>query len=497
MAPPDEKTDADGISGRVVRALRARKPLWRFLEEFCRGAERAGGKPYLVGGFVRDLAEGCRGKDVDLMVSGMEFQTLGRLLRSLRSKGLGIRRVIPVGKAFAVYKVAAAWAGDDIDVALARSERSTGPGHREFDVRTKDVGAREDAARRDFTINSLLFALRTERGRLTGELLDFFGGMADLRSRSIRGVGNPEDRFREDPLRMLRAIRQKNERQGYSIEKETWAAIRRVAPELLATIPGERIAGELLRSFAACPAGTVEDLHRSGILSVIFPEARASGKTPARIKRRLAILEKRLGRPLPETPLLAGLLADAAELECEARMREYARHASKAKISSLPRGEEMRLFRLPRTESIVRRLHFPQVREVVRMLEDLARLERYRLLKCPHARVESIFGRWENPSHLLSLYEANRVAAMRKPVNFRPLLKIAALHPPLLSGQDLLRLGIPASPRLEAALDEVREAVLTGKAKNRNDAISLALSISRAGKEARPKEFQQRKSQAE
>jgi hypothetical protein len=157
----------------------------------------------------------------------------------------------------------------------------------------------------------------------------------------------------------------------------------------------------------------------------------------------------------------------------------------------------MRLFRLPRTESIVRRLHFPQVREVVRMLEDLARLEHYRLLKCPHARVESIFGRWEDPSHLLSLYEAKREAARRKPTDFRPLLRMAALRPPLLSGQDLLRLGIPASPRLEAALDEVREAVLTGKAKNRKEAISLALSISGAGKGAGPKEIPQRKSQGE
>jgi hypothetical protein len=74
---------------------------------------------------------------------------------------------------------------------------------------------------------------------------------------------------------------------------------------------------------------------------------------------------------------------------------------------------------------------------------------------------------------------------------------MAALRPPLLSGQDLLRLGIPASPRLEAALDEVREAVLTGKAKNRKEAISLALSISGAGKGAGPKEIPQRKSQGE
>jgi poly(A) polymerase len=484
MTAPDKRTFPDRISGRIVRALRGRKPLWRFLEEFCRATERSGGKSYLVGGFVRDLAEGCRGKDIDVMVAGMDFDSLGGILRSLHVKRLGIRRVIPVGRAFAVYKVRTDWAGEEVDVALARSERSTGPGHREFAVRTKDVDAREDAARRDFTINSLLFALRTERGRLTGEVLDFFGGLADLRRRCIRGVGKPEDRFREDPLRMLRAIRQKNERRGYAVEKETWAAIRRVAPELFGTIPGERIAGELLRSLSAGPGGTVEDLHKAGILQILFPEVSAAGKSPGRIMRRFEILEKSLGRPLPEILLLAGLLVDVAERECKARVREAARNASRGKITALPRGEEKRLFRLPRTESVVRRLHFPQVRSVVRMLEDLTRLENTRRMKNPNARIESIFGRWETPAQLLSLYEAANKAAGRKGIDFRPLLRIAARRPPLLSGQDLLRLGIPASPRLEAILDDVRENTLTAKIKNRREAISLALSISGAGKTA-------------
>jgi tRNA nucleotidyltransferase/poly(A) polymerase len=408
-----------------------------------------------VGGFVRDLVEGRPGKDIDLMVSGMDFEGLGKLLRSLPAKRLGILRIFPVGKAFAVFKVRTVWAEEEIDVALARSERSTGPGHREFDIRTMDVDAREDAARRDFTINSLLFSLGTESGLLTGAVVDFFGGLADLRRRMIRGVGNPEDRFREDPLRMLRAIRQKNERRGYSIEKETWASIRRVAPEFFGTIPGERIIGELLRSLLASPAGTVKDLHRSGILRILLPEVCAVRNGPAWIRRRYAILEKSLGRPLPEIPLLANLLVDVAEHECVARQ----------------------LFRLPRTEGIARRLHFPQVRCGVRMLEDLARLTHAQRLKNPHARIETVFGRWETPVHLLSLYEAACSAAGRKGIDFRPLLRIAARRLPLLSGKDLLHLGIPASSRMEAILEEVREATLSGRVRNKEEAIVLVQSI--------------------
>jgi len=459
---PDQKTVANRISGRVVHALRNRKTLWRFLDTFCRAVENAGGKPYLVGGFVRDLAEGCPGKDIDLMVSGMEFEALGRLLRSLPAKSLGIRRVLPAGKAFAVYKVRTAWAEEEIDVALARAEASTGPGHREFDIRTKDVDAREDASRRDFTINSLLFALRTERGRMTGAVVDFFGGLADLRRKRIRGVGKPEDRFREDPLRMLRAIRQKNERRGYAIEKGTRAAILRVAPDSFRTIPAERVIGELLRSLLASPSGTLRDLHRAGILRILLPEVCAMRKGLARTLRRYAILEKSLGSPLPETPLLANLLVGVAEHERGGRQ----------------------LFRLPRTEGVARRLHFPQVRSVVRMLEDLARLTHIQRMKNPHARIEAVFGRWEAPAHLISLYEAAQRAAGRKGIDFRPFLRHAARRPPLLSGQDLLRLGIPASPRMEAILAEVREATLTGKVKNRKEAMNLALSTSGRGRTA-------------
>ena len=237
----------------MLGALRRRKDLWRFVSEFCRAAEGAGGSSYLVGGIVRDLIEGRPGKDVDLMVTGIGFDALGEIVRTLPQKQLGIRRVVAAGKQFAVYKVSTSWSGEDIDVALARSELSTGPGHRQFTVRTEGIDARDDAGRRDFTINSLMFSFRTSGNRVTGEVIDFFGGMEDLRRKRIRGVGNPQDRIREDPLRMLRAIRQKNERPGYVIEKKTWQAIRREARGLIGTISGERLVGELAKSLAANP----------------------------------------------------------------------------------------------------------------------------------------------------------------------------------------------------------------------------------------------------
>jgi tRNA nucleotidyltransferase/poly(A) polymerase len=105
MDPADTIPVPKEISLRVLRALRRRKDLWRFLSALCRAAEAAGGSPYLVGGFVRDLIEGRPGKDIDLMLTGIRFDALGKIVRGLPKKELGIRRVVVAGKQFAVYKV--------------------------------------------------------------------------------------------------------------------------------------------------------------------------------------------------------------------------------------------------------------------------------------------------------------------------------------------------------------------------------------------------------
>ncbi|HZW37215.1 MAG TPA: hypothetical protein VFF01_09745 [Candidatus Deferrimicrobiaceae bacterium] len=440
--------------------------------------EKRGGKPYLVGGFVRDLVEGRPGKDIDLMVAGVAFGDLGTLLRSLPAKTLGIRRILPAGKAFPVYKLRAEWAEEEVDVAMARVERPTGRGQGDSDPCAKDAGARQDASRRDFTINSFMVGLRTEKGRVTGAVVDFFGGLEDLRKRRIRGVGDPNARFREDPLRILRAIRQKNERRGYAIERNTWAALRLAAPEHLRGIPGERVAAELVRSLSSNPGGTVEDLRRAGILRLILPEVPLGGRRHDRLLRRYAFLEKSLGRPLPETPLLANLLADMAVTECAERVR----NASRGKPPGWKPSKSDPLFHLPRTDAAARRLHLPGVRNVARMLEDLTRLLHARILKNPNARIEAVFRRWKTPAHLLSFYEAVCSAGGAEKTDFRPILENAARHTPLLSGQDLLRLGIPASPGMDRILEEVREATLTGSIETGKEATELALSIYRKAK---------------
>ena len=126
------------------------------------------------------------------------------------------------------------------------------------------------------------------------------------------------------------------------------------------------------------------------------------------------------------------------------------------------------------------------MRKVVQMVEDLSRLSHLRMLRNPHARIESIFGRWETPDQLRALYTASRRAASEMIVDFRHLLESAQRRPHLLSGDDILALGVPAGPLVESILEEVREATLTGRISGREEAKRLAASLLESGRSPAP-----------
>src|SRR5512139_900100 len=141
-----EKSVASADSA-VAAALRRDRPLRAFLLEFSKSASGAGGAAFLAGGYLRDIVEGSPGGDVDLMVAGLSHLELGKILSSLPHARLEIRKVVPAGKHFPVYRVATAWRGY-VDVSTARGG---GP------VRRSDplAQALDDASRRDFTLNSM------------------------------------------------------------------------------------------------------------------------------------------------------------------------------------------------------------------------------------------------------------------------------------------------------------------------------------------------------
>jgi putative nucleotidyltransferase with HDIG domain len=222
----------------------------------------APGRLFAVGGRVRDeLRAELEGvdvpaKDLDYVVTGL---TLGELTARLQALG----RVDLVGAAFAVAKLTTD--GLTVDLALPRRERSTGHGHRDFEVQSgPDIPLEDDLARRDFRMNMIARALPG------GELVDPYGGEADIRARRI-DILTPVA-FDEDPLRMLRAA-QFAARFGYEPTPTTIEAMRAAAP-LVRTVAPERIHDELQKLFALAPKPSVglQLLADTGVLAQFWPE---------------------------------------------------------------------------------------------------------------------------------------------------------------------------------------------------------------------------------
>src|SRR3989440_150215 len=225
---------------------------------FVRALQQRGARVYTVGGTVRDELLGHPRKDLDLLVTGLPQPDL---LRCLRPYG----RVQLTGRAFGVIKfMPRGWDGPPIDVALPRTEISTGIGHRDFQVTFDHTLPVEiDLGRRDFTMNAMAIDLAD------GHLLDPFGGYRDLQQRLLRQVSALA--FPEDPLRMLRGI-QLAARFELQIEPATRAAMRTHAATI-STVAAERIAEELRKLLQArAPSQGFVVMQEVGVLAHVFPE---------------------------------------------------------------------------------------------------------------------------------------------------------------------------------------------------------------------------------
>jgi len=221
-----------------------------FVEAFrVRGREL-----WLVGGWLRDRLLDRPGGDEDFATNALpdEIEEIARAL------GGGVNAV---GKRFGTIgvNVGGRWS----EVTTFRGESYSG-GTRWPDV-TFGSSIQEDLARRDFTVNALA------ENAVGGEILDLFGGKADLEARVIRAVGDPAARFREDPLRILRGIRFASQLE-FAVEPATEAGMAETAG-LLATLSQERVTSELDKLLlGACPRRGLELLQSTGALAVVLPE---------------------------------------------------------------------------------------------------------------------------------------------------------------------------------------------------------------------------------
>ncbi len=250
----------------------------------------AGHGAFPVGGCVRDLVAGQPPKDWDVATSALPDE-----IRAI------FGRVIEVGAAFGVLRVPVHIAGQrvEIEVATFRADGPYSDGRRPDGVRFTD--AREDVLRRDFTLNGLLLdpGPQGQDGRRTAEVIDWVGGVADLDDGLLRAIGNAEDRFSEDGLRILRAVRFAA-RFELRIEDGTRAAIIAMA-DRLAHVSRERIRGELEGALRPPWAATaVRLLAELGLHTIIWPKLADRDPDLSRAEARLAAICAYLAEPEPE-----------------------------------------------------------------------------------------------------------------------------------------------------------------------------------------------------
>ena len=273
----------------------------------------AGHSAYLVGGGVRDLLLGLKPKDFDVATAATP-DAVRKLFRSCRLIGRRFRLAhVRMGRE--VIEVATFRAGFD--------ESAGDPDHVRIDgriVRDNVYGTlEEDAWRRDFTVNCLYYDHRDQT------IIDFTGGYADVRDRKLRLIGDAVERYREDPVRMLRAVRFAG-KLGFDIDGDTSRTIYDLAP-LIEDMPPARLYEEVVKLFMGGEGrNTYELLRRYGLFGHLFPEtdacieAESGGTADAMLDKGLENTDARIAAGKPVTPgfLFAALLWEPVQQDSEA-----------------------------------------------------------------------------------------------------------------------------------------------------------------------------------
>lgn len=425
--------------------------------EVTRRLQAAGHQAVWAGGAVRDLLRGATPKDIDVATSARPEQVLA-LFPDAK----------PIGKAFGVVLVRVGEVS--IEVATFRTDLAYEDGRRPTAVTF--ASAEEDARRRDFTINGMFY------DPLADCITDYVGGEADLAARVLRAIGDPAARFAEDHLRMLRAVRFAAVL-SLAVDPATAAAIRSAAPRI-AHISAERIQQELNRILMEAPRPSLAFrlLSELGLLRVILPEVDAlrGVEQPPEFhpegdvfEHTLLMLDMMQCRSLPLA--YAVLLHDVGKpptfrvsLEPDGRTR--IRFDSHDRV-----GAEMAV-------TILERLRLPR-----QLIEEVAHCVRQHM-KFMHVqqmrpgKLRQLVGAATFPVEL-ELHRVDCLSSHRDLSNYNFLVAFVeklraepALPPPLVSGHDVLALGVRPGPDVGRWRAAVYEAQLEGRFADREAGLA-------------------------
>ncbi len=417
------------------------------LKQIC----SAGFTAYFAGGAVRDKLLGRTPKDYDIASNALPEQ-----IEALFEK------TVAVGKAFGVIMVVRK--GIETEVATFREDAGYQDGRRPDSVHF--CGAEEDSKRRDFTINGMFC------DPLTGEVIDYVDGRGDLKKKIIRAIGDPERRFAEDHLRMLRAVRFAHTL-GFEIDPSTRTAIQSHATDL-SKISAERIENEFSRTLveSRCPGDALRELVELGLMEHIIPEVlpMIGQEQPPEYHPEGDVFEhtvlmlnlmKTPTRALAYTVLLHDIGKPDTAFMGEDRLRFHGHDRKSAEM-----GEE-----------ILRRLKLPvkEIKDIVKAIDghmrfkDVPKMNKSTLRKLMGANtfdLELELHRvdCEGSHGLLDIYDflLKRAEEMaNEPV----------LPEPLVSGKNLIERGVPPGPEVGRLLKLAYDAQLEGRFKTRRELL--------------------------
>lgn len=417
---------------------------------------RHGYQSWLVGGSVRDRLLGREPKDFDVATDATPHDVI-QLFPGARL----------VGAHFGVVLIRDNDA--EVEVATLRTDRSYRDGrHPEMVVFEKDP--RQDALRRDFTVNALF------EDPSTGEVLDFTDGRRDLEARILRAIGDPERRFAEDHLRMLRAIRLAAEL-DFTIEPATAAAIRRMSP-MVRAIASERVREELNLILTSGSARRgFEWLEETGLLVYVLPEVAAMKGVPqppefhpeGDVWTHTLLMLGMMRRPSVE--LAWGVLLHDVGKPPTFRLAERIRFDG-----HVEKGVEL-------SRKILQRLRAPNtvVRHVASLVANHLRFKDIQRMKDSTLKRFLRLDRFEEHLELHRLdclashgHLDNYEYAQRKWAELRP----EELKPPrLIGGDDLIRAGYTPGPLFRRMLAAVEDAQLEGRVRTPQEALELVAEM--------------------
>jgi poly(A) polymerase len=420
--------------------------------DLVRRLRASGHVAYYAGGCVRDLLSGKPPKDVDIATDAWP-EVVQKMFPRTYAVGAHFGVIVVLENDF------------QFEVATFRSDGVYLDGRRPVEVHF--ATAKEDAARRDFTINGMFFDPEKD------EVIDFVGGRADLEARLVRAIGDPAQRFAEDRLRMLRAVRFATVL-GFEIDAATWDAVVANAASIN-EISAERIREELVRIFLSPKRARGWDLlDASGLMKIILPELEAmkgceqppqfhpEGDVFKHTRIMLELLPKEASLPLVFSVLFHDIgKPPTSAVDEEGRIRFNGHDRI---------GAEM-------TEAIMERLRFSRA-EIDATVEAV---RQHMVFKdVPNMRVAKLKRFMARPTFEdeLELHRVDCASSHAMLDNYEFLLKKKEefanepiIPPPLVSGDDLIALGLKPGPKFGEILEAVETRQLEGALRDREEAI--------------------------